>query len=106
MNPSDENKREIENDCYYQFFLNEDIGDVCRVCGVIGRAINTIIDFQYIKARRNRAYWSGVEEKNNREVFKSLVLGFNKSANDFSETEIFPHPRLRKLMKLHQVEVY
>ncbi|KAK6933862.1 hypothetical protein RJ641_036756, partial [Dillenia turbinata] len=49
MNPSDESKREIEDNCDHQFVLKEDIGDICRVCGVIGRATNTIIDFQYIK---------------------------------------------------------
>ncbi|KAK6946107.1 hypothetical protein RJ641_013651 [Dillenia turbinata] len=103
MNPSDENKRETEDDFDHQFVLKEDIGDLCRVCDAIGRAINTIIDFQYIKvidqyvgflgpkrrlscssiARRNRAYQSRFEEKNYREVSKSSVLGFNKLANDF-----------------------
>ncbi|KAK6916605.1 SNF2, N-terminal, partial [Dillenia turbinata] len=107
MNPSlDENKREIEDDCDHQFVLKEDIGDVCRESSDLTHH-QELVDPMTGSAqasRNRRTYWSVVEEKNNREVAKALGLGFNKSANDFGETEIFAHPRLRRLMKQHQVE--
>lgn len=45
--PSDE--REDEGDCEHSFVLKDDLGYVCRVCGVIERGIETIFDFQYVK---------------------------------------------------------
>lgn len=46
---SDELYRETEEECDHSFVLKDDIGYVCRVCGVIQRGIETIFDFQYIK---------------------------------------------------------
>lgn len=47
--PSDE--KEDEGDCEHSFVLKDDLGYVCRVCGVIQRGIETIFDFQYNKVR-------------------------------------------------------
>lgn len=38
-------------DCDHSFVLKDDIGYVCRVCGVIDRGIETIIDVQFSKVR-------------------------------------------------------
>lgn len=40
---------EEEGDCDHSFVLKDDIGYVCRICGVIDRAIETIFEFQYNK---------------------------------------------------------
>ena len=36
-------------DCDHSFILKDDIGSVCRVCGLIERGIETIIEYQYAK---------------------------------------------------------
>jgi DNA repair and recombination RAD54-like protein len=38
-------------DCDHSFVLKDDIGYVCRICGVIDRGIETIFEFQYNKVR-------------------------------------------------------
>uniref|UniRef100_A0A803LP98 Uncharacterized protein n=1 Tax=Chenopodium quinoa TaxID=63459 RepID=A0A803LP98_CHEQI len=45
----DEQSVEEDEGCDHSYVLKDDIGYVCRVCGVIQRAIETIFDFQYIK---------------------------------------------------------
>lgn len=36
-------------DCEHSFVLKDDLGYVCRICGVIDRGIDTIFEFQYNK---------------------------------------------------------
>lgn len=38
-----------EEDCEHSFILKDDIGDVCRICGVIKRGIETIIEYNFSK---------------------------------------------------------
>ena len=45
----DEHSEEEDEGCDHSYVLKDDIGYVCRVCGVVQRAIETIFDFQYIK---------------------------------------------------------
>lgn len=37
------------DDCDHSFVLKDDLGYVCRICGVIDRGIETIIDVQFNK---------------------------------------------------------
>lgn len=46
---SDDNSSEDMEDCDHSFVLKDDIGFVCRVCGVVDRKIETIFEFQYNK---------------------------------------------------------
>ena len=48
---SDEEASESEEDCEHSFVLKDDLGYVCRICGVIDRGIETIFEFQYNKVR-------------------------------------------------------
>lgn len=50
-NSSDEHMGEDADDCDHSFVLKDDLGYVCRVCGVIDRGIETIIDVQFNKVR-------------------------------------------------------
>lgn len=36
-------------DCDHSFVLKDDLGYVCRICGVIDRGIETIFEFQFNK---------------------------------------------------------
>lgn len=38
-----------EEDCEHSFIFKDDIGDVCRICGVIKRGIETIIEYNFSK---------------------------------------------------------
>lgn len=52
MSPSfnnGEDDEDDEDDCEHSFILKDDIGYVCRICGVIQKKIETIIEYQYAK---------------------------------------------------------
>ena len=48
MDPK-EDEKEGEEECEHSFLLKDDIGSVCRICGVVNRSIETIIEYQYSK---------------------------------------------------------
>lgn len=100
----DENSVEEDEGCDHSYVLKDDIGYVCRVCGVIQRAIETIFDFQYVKAARVRNYKS--ESRSNRENNDADVDldGLKLSGHDLTVAEISAHPRHKKQMKPHQLE--
>lgn len=50
-NSSAEHMGEDVDDCDHSFVLKDDLGYVCRICGVIDRGIETIIDVQFNKVR-------------------------------------------------------
>ncbi|RYR44269.1 hypothetical protein Ahy_A08g040625 isoform B [Arachis hypogaea] len=99
MNVLDE-EEEKEEDCDHSFVLKDDLGYVCRVCGVIERSIETIFEFQYKVKRSTRTYasdsWSSKE--------KAAMLGIHVAEDDLVVTDISAHPRHMKQMKPHQVE--
>lgn len=95
---------EGEDECEHSFILKEDIGYVCRICGIIQRSIETIIEFQYAKAKSTRTYrYEGrtVKDPDDAEYIPS---GIKSTDHDFIVTDICAHPRHRKQMKPHQVE--
>lgn len=44
-----EPKADVVEDCEHSFILKDDMGSVCRVCGVIEKSILDIIDVQFTK---------------------------------------------------------
>ncbi|KAI3434308.1 uncharacterized protein J3R85_006565, partial [Psidium guajava] len=98
---SDDNSSEEIEDCDHSFVLKDDIGYVCRVCGVVDRKIETIFDFQYNKVKRSsRPYMYD----NRKGSGPSGLAGFDLPQDDLAVTEIAAHPRHMKQMKPHQVE--
>ncbi|KAL8518680.1 hypothetical protein ACS0TY_009866 [Phlomoides rotata] len=101
----DEHNAEDGEECEHSFIFRDDIGDVCRICGVIKRGIETIIEYNFSKSTRTtRSY--RYEGRTTRELDQTDVLpdGIKLSDSDFTGAEIHPHPRHRKEMKPHQVE--
>jgi DNA repair and recombination RAD54-like protein len=47
---------EDEDYCDHSFVLKDDIGYVCRICGVIERAIYTIIEIQFNKVMLSNCF--------------------------------------------------
>lgn len=50
-NTGNEHMEEDGEDCDHSFVLKDDLGYVCRICGVIDRGIETIIEVQFNKVR-------------------------------------------------------
>ncbi|CAI9101976.1 OLC1v1000156C1 [Oldenlandia corymbosa var. corymbosa] len=101
---SDEKAAEEPLECDHSFILKDDIGYVCRVCGIIQRSIETIIEYQFTKAKNTRTYrYDGRTSKDSDQT--DYVPGrFNVPAHDFAVADIAAHPRHRKQMKPHQIE--
>ncbi|KAG6779547.1 hypothetical protein POTOM_015939 [Populus tomentosa] len=100
---SDENMGEDEDYCDHSFVLKDDIGYVCRICGVIERAIDTIIEIQFNKVKRNtRTYIS--DSQNAKDRYSNGTVGADLFEEDLMVTDIPAHPRHMKQMKPHQVE--
>ncbi|KAL1061761.1 hypothetical protein V6Z11_D13G034600 [Gossypium hirsutum] len=95
-----ENMSEDE-DCDHSFVLKDDLGYVCRICGVIKRGIETIIEIQYNKVKKSTRTYA-VEPRNGRE--SSETVGFKLSEDHLTVTDIAAHPRHMKQMKPHQLE--
>lgn len=92
-------------DCDHSFILKDDIGSVCRVCGLIERGIETIIEYQYAKAKKSeRTYRYERSLRNGLEQTKILPESIRWVEHEDSLTEVAVHPRHRKVMKPHQVE--
>ncbi|XP_052198490.1 protein CHROMATIN REMODELING 35 isoform X2 [Diospyros lotus] len=100
-----EQVRDDQDECDHSFVLKDDLGYVCRICGVIQRSIETIIEYQYAKVTRNARTYSyesrTVKDKEATEMFRD---GSKLSGHDFVVDNICAHPRHRKQMKPHQVE--
>ncbi|KAL2477056.1 SNF2 domain-containing protein/helicase domain-containing protein [Forsythia ovata] len=103
--PPDEREAEGGEDCEHSFILKDDIGEVCRICGVIGRGIETIIEYNFSKVTRNtRTYRYDGRSSKDMDQTEILPDGFKPSATEFTVADIYPHPRHKRVMKPHQVE--
>ncbi|ONH91042.1 hypothetical protein PRUPE_8G090000 [Prunus persica] len=90
-------------DCDHSFVLKDDLGYVCRICGVIDRGIETIFEFQFNKVKRStRTYMPDSRNAKDREAAE--ISGVKLSEDGLIITEISAHPRHMKQMKPHQVE--
>ncbi|XP_047324352.1 protein CHROMATIN REMODELING 35-like [Impatiens glandulifera] len=102
---SDSNARNQEQDCDHSFILKDDIGYVCQVCGVIDKAIETIIEYQYAKTTRSTRYrHDEARRSDNVNAKTSDYAGIEISSGHGISGEVSVHPRHAKLMKPHQVE--
>ncbi|KAL2490684.1 SNF2 domain-containing protein/helicase domain-containing protein [Abeliophyllum distichum] len=93
----DEKETKTREDCEHSFILKDDIGEVCRICGIIGRSIDTIIEVQRVQEHTDTT-------AKDLDQTGILIDGLNPSATGFSVAEIYPHPRHKREMKPHQVE--
>ncbi|KAG6413419.1 hypothetical protein SASPL_126128 [Salvia splendens] len=113
-----------EEDCEHSFIFKDDIGDVCRICGVIKRGIETIIEYNFSKvwpallyatnyvvvlleyetSRTTRTYKYEGRTSREYEHIDIPLDRFKLSDGDSTVAEIHPHPRHKREMKPHQVE--
>lgn len=91
-------------DCDHSLLLHDDLGLVCRVCGVIQKRIDTIFDYQWTKASRSsRTYMSASRSSTGAdELVPSCRI--RTAEGDLIAAEVSVHPRHMKHMKPHQLE--
>ncbi|KAG2632888.1 hypothetical protein PVAP13_2NG121503 [Panicum virgatum] len=100
-NEKEVDHRKMEDvDCNHDIRIHEDLGHVCRVCGMIVRRAETIIDYQWKKASRRRTSCYGGHSKDADEI----DCGSIKLSDDFIVSDIAIHPRHAKQMRPHQLE--
>ncbi|XP_062076863.1 protein CHROMATIN REMODELING 35-like [Humulus lupulus] len=99
---SGEREKEKNESCDHSFVLKDDIGYVCRICGVIDKEIEKIFEFQYMKVKSSRTYVTDSRRSKDRE--SAGIDGLNLSDDDLIIDEVYAHPRHMKQMKPHQVE--
>ncbi|CAO2201315.1 unnamed protein product [Urochloa humidicola] len=87
-------------DCNHDIRVHDDLGHVCRVCGMVVRRAESIIDYQWKKASRRRTNSCGVHSKDADEI----DCGSVKLSEDFIVADIAIHPRHAKQMRPHQLE--
>ncbi|KAL6270034.1 hypothetical protein ACE6H2_026945 [Prunus campanulata] len=106
VDPSaDETSGVCGEECDHVFILKDDLGLVCRICGVVQQGIETIFEFQYSKAKRTkRTYMYESRNANTTESTQSFSVGLKSTKDYLIATEIYAHPMHRNQMKPHQVE--
>ncbi|XP_047064643.1 protein CHROMATIN REMODELING 35-like, partial [Lolium rigidum] len=92
-------KQEVDTDCNHDIRIHEDLGHVCRVCGMIVRRADTIIDYQWKKASRSRSYFCETRSKDADEI----AIGDVRVAEELTVLDIAIHPRHAKHMRPHQL---
>ncbi|KAJ6834515.1 protein CHROMATIN REMODELING 35 [Iris pallida] len=92
-----------EEYCNHSFLHNDELGLVCRVCGVVQKSIETLFDYQWTKGKQTtRTYVPGPR---NFDVDKIGECSGAKIIEHFlSGADISIHPRHMKQMKPHQIE--
>lgn len=93
--------------CSHSFTLEDDLGYVCTLCGLIGRSIETVFEFHWSKARKAAKH---SRHAPNRDL--GTILGINNAESfnyKISEQrtpvlKLVLHPRLKNNMKSHQVD--
>ncbi|PIA55888.1 hypothetical protein AQUCO_00700304v1 [Aquilegia coerulea] len=96
---------EEEEDCDHSYILKDDLGYVCRVCGVIKKSIETIFDFQWGKgSKATRTYMSESRSTKGKEESEAAPFSGPSGSHNLPVVDIPVHPRHMKQMKAHQLE--
>uniref|UniRef100_A0A0E0A7S5 Helicase C-terminal domain-containing protein n=1 Tax=Oryza glumipatula TaxID=40148 RepID=A0A0E0A7S5_9ORYZ len=68
-----DDENEMDDDCNHDIRIHEDLGHVCRICGMIVRKAETIIDYQWKKASRTRTNYYESRSKDADEIDTGAV---------------------------------
>ncbi|KAF5203991.1 Chromatin remodeling [Thalictrum thalictroides] len=92
-------------DCDHSYLLKDDLGYVCRVCGVIKKSIETIFDFQWGKgSKTTRTHMSESRSTKGKEENEAAPFSGPSGSHNLPVVDIPVHPRHMKQMKAHQLE--
>ncbi|KAL2937236.1 Protein CHROMATIN REMODELING 35, partial [Bienertia sinuspersici] len=103
---SSEDEKETEDDCHHSYILKDDIGYVCRVCGLVQKGIQDIFEFLYPKRTRAKSYYRDEPQKteDNKPADATLPDWCKILGMDEGVTEVLAHAKHIKQMKPHQME--
>uniref|UniRef100_A0ACD5WQZ0 Uncharacterized protein n=1 Tax=Avena sativa TaxID=4498 RepID=A0ACD5WQZ0_AVESA len=92
---------EVVVDCYHEFLVKDDMGMVCRFCGLIQQRIENMLEFQWKKPKQS--YRTYPSEPRNSHDLEEIT---NPSANilQVAPDALSIHPQHSEQMKPHQVE--
>ncbi|MCL7046709.1 hypothetical protein MKW94_028414 [Papaver nudicaule] len=97
---------EERKECEHSSVLKDDLGYVCRICGVIEKRIEQIFDFQWGKGKTTKGSYMSQSRnaKDDKQVEPAQFTVQNSLDQDFGVPDISVHPRHMKQMKPHQLE--
>uniref|UniRef100_A0A0E0CVM6 Helicase ATP-binding domain-containing protein n=1 Tax=Oryza meridionalis TaxID=40149 RepID=A0A0E0CVM6_9ORYZ len=99
--PSENSCEQAEDECQHDFLMKDDLGIVCRVCGLIQQRIENIFEYQWKK--RKQSYRARPSEHRN----SSDADAIDKTSGAILEVvpdALCLHPQHSQHMKPHQVE--
>ncbi|CAN8283798.1 unnamed protein product [Cochlearia groenlandica] len=88
-------------DCEHSFIYKDDVGEVCRVCGLIKTPIESIIEVVYNKPKRSRRTY--MREQENGDTRRAFSENRSSQTNILGD-KMFIHPMHDKEMRPHQIE--
>ncbi|KAF8108816.1 hypothetical protein N665_0104s0131 [Sinapis alba] len=100
-NLQDNDHKQID-DCEHSFIYKDDVGEVCRVCGLIKTPIERIIEVVYYKPKRSRRTY--MREQEDTETRMDFTENGSCQTTNILGDKMFIHPRHDNEMKPHQVE--
>ncbi|KAL0897122.1 hypothetical protein Bca101_081083 [Brassica carinata] len=100
-NVQDNDLKQIE-DCEHSFIYKDDVGEVCRVCGLIKTPIERIIEVVYYKPKKSRRTY--MREQEDTEETRMDFTENGSSQTNILGDKMFIHPRHDSEMRPHQVE--
>ncbi|KAF0912900.1 hypothetical protein E2562_019480 [Oryza meyeriana var. granulata] len=100
--PSDNNSCEQEEaECHHDFLMKDDLGIVCRVCGLIQQRIENIFEYQWKKRKQlYRAHPSERRTSSDADAIDNTLGAILEVVPD----ALCLHPQHSQQMKPHQVE--
>lgn len=102
-NLQDNDPKQVE-DCEHSFIYKDDVGEVCRVCGLIKTPIERIIEVVYYnKPKRSKRTYIREQEEDTEEETR-MDFSSSQTNNNILGDKMFIHPRHDKEMKPHQIE--
>ncbi|CAD6202206.1 unnamed protein product [Miscanthus lutarioriparius] len=99
--PFESNSEETEDACSHDFLLKDDLGMVCRICGLIQQRIEKI--FEHSWKKRNQAYRTYPKKQRNSSDPDATMNALGTILSVAPDT-LSMHPQHSEQMKPHQVE--
>ncbi|XP_015690438.1 protein CHROMATIN REMODELING 35-like [Oryza brachyantha] len=99
--PSENSCEQEEDDCHHDFLMKDDLGIVCRICGLIQQCIENIFEYQWKKRKQSyRAHPSEHRNSSDADAINNTPGAILKVVPD----ALSIHPQHSQQMKPHQVE--
>lgn len=101
----DDKEDDQEDDCHHSFILKDDIGYVCRVCGLVQKKIQEMFEFLYPKRTRSNSCYRNEPQNIEDDKLDDPLPDWCKQLNmDQGVIELLAHAHHMKQMKPHQIE--